>query len=377
MAPPLSRSLGIAGALLGFRAVLLFLGATANHWLPLEYNRIAATVNNPRSVPDEPDFWFQLTSWDVEHYMTLATDGYVAGDPSTAFYPLWPALMQAGAVVLGDPLLSGMILANLLFFGAVALLHHWACSRMDTDAADRFVLLLAMFPGNVFLTLAYSESLWLFLSAALFVAIDRKHWLAVAGLAFLLPLTKAVGLVALVPLGWAALHANDKKAWLAPVASVVGFAATLGLMQLRTGSAWTGFEAQKLYINNASALAVFDIPRFVRAMLAVDGVHSVTGSAIDRLCFLVWLAVLVPLWLRDKTLFLWTAAIGWVGVSGVNFMSFTRFLGVLFPVFLVASQALEPETPESPRTTYAFVVGLMTVLQAIFLFRFLAHWWVG
>ena len=78
--------------------------------------------------------------------------------------------------------------------------HHWACQRVTPEAADRFVLLLAAFPGAIFFSLNYSESLWLFLSAALFVAMDRKRWPLVAGLAVLLSLTKAVGLVAMVPL---------------------------------------------------------------------------------------------------------------------------------------------------------------------------------
>ncbi|MCO4746166.1 MAG: hypothetical protein KC912_15320 [Proteobacteria bacterium] len=371
---PWSRSLGPAGALLVFRAFLMFVATTSEHWVPLQFHTGSAEANG-RAIT-AIDLRTQLSTWDAHHYLSLATDGYEAGTNAAAFYPLWPAVIGAVSTVLGDPLVAALLSAHLFFGGALVLLHRWAALRGGPDRADRFILLFAAFPGALFFGLAYSESLFLLLSAGLFLLVDRKHWVGVGLLAVLLALTRAVGLFAVVPLAWAAWKSRDRRAWIAPLGAVAGFGAYLATMAALTGSAWTGFEAQKLFINNSSPMALVDLPRFFRAMFAVDGLHGVTGSALDRLFFVVWALALVPLYKRDRVAFLWTAALGWVSVSGVGFMAFTRYLAVLFPVFWVAADALEPEA-EQPWTTYMLVVSLGFAMQVIFLLRYLSHYWVG
>src|SRR3989344_2444304 len=48
-----------------------------------------------------------LQTWDTQHYLYLASEGYRAGSASNAFFPLWPLTMRGG-------IWGGLVGANLL-----------------------------------------------------------------------------------------------------------------------------------------------------------------------------------------------------------------------------------------------------------------------
>lgn len=138
--------------------------------------------------------------WDGAWYLAIAEHGYDANpDRHPAFHPLYPLLTGALGRILGGHYVVAGIAVSLVA-GAVAfvLLHRLAATRLDADGARRTLVYLAIFPGAVFLTAVYTESLFLALALAAFVAADRNRF-AVAGVAAgFAMLTRMVG-VALVP----------------------------------------------------------------------------------------------------------------------------------------------------------------------------------
>lgn len=52
----------------------------------------------------------RFAAWDSAFYVRLSLRGYLAGDDTTAFYPLWPLMLRTGSVLTGggNPIIVGL-----------------------------------------------------------------------------------------------------------------------------------------------------------------------------------------------------------------------------------------------------------------------------
>src|SRR6185503_18116031 len=102
-------------ALLVFH-LLFLLVAVGWVWLdPTRFNQKAYHGNFhwPEEAP--PTLATTLASWDAQHYLFLADQGYSAGRRSIAFFPLFPWLIRAVAWLPGvDPAMVALVIANVL-----------------------------------------------------------------------------------------------------------------------------------------------------------------------------------------------------------------------------------------------------------------------
>ncbi len=152
------------------------------------------------------------TNWDGAIYATIAQSGYTLLTQA-AFFPLYPLLERLLSPLFGaDPALAGLILANvacLVAFGLLRILAERECGR---EAARRALLYLALFPYSLFLAAAYTESLFLALSLATFLALRSRHWRQAGLLAMLATLTRPVGILLLIPLIYEFFHTSGRVA---------------------------------------------------------------------------------------------------------------------------------------------------------------------
>ena len=131
--------------------------------------------------------WHNLvTAWerfDGLWFLRIATDGYVDGDGSAAFFPLYPLMIRFLSPLLGGhPLAAAFLISHAAAYGAMAFLYFLTASEWDERVARRTVLYLAVFPTSFFLLSPYSEALYLLLVLACLWGARRGRW-AVAGLA--------------------------------------------------------------------------------------------------------------------------------------------------------------------------------------------------
>jgi hypothetical protein len=148
------------------------------------------------------DGWF-LDLWaraDSGWYLTIAEHGYgVDPDHSTAFFPLYPALVRALAYPLAHHYVAAGVLVSLAACAvAFVLLERLARELLGEQDARRAVFYLALYPATIFLGAVYSEALYLALSIGAFLLALRGRWLAVGTVAGLAILTRSAG-VALLP----------------------------------------------------------------------------------------------------------------------------------------------------------------------------------
>jgi hypothetical protein len=168
------------------------------------------------------DIWGR---WDTGWYMSIVNHGYtVQGNlqntqSNIAFFPLYPCIVKflVGFIPAqlhspGCILFIGVIVSNLLLFGALIFLHKLISSLFHDDAiARRTVFYLLIFPTSFFLSCFYTESTFLFLSVTTFYAAHKRLWWLASVLGGLLVLSRPLGVMIIAPLVWLYLESLSWK----------------------------------------------------------------------------------------------------------------------------------------------------------------------
>jgi hypothetical protein len=370
-------ALVIAAKLLLAATVLLSL-----HLLPTFFDT-AGYLKRFHWPPDEEPTWsWQLKTWDSAHYLFLSEEGYAWAGASAAYYPLWPSLIGLVRPLVGSSLAAALLLANLLSVAALVVFHRLVARSAGRDTADTSLLLAIAYPGAMFFCFGYSESLFLLITVGVFALLASDRLGTAAGLSILAPMTRAVGVLIVIPVGWYAVaewRRGRRPAWqlVAAAAPVVGFLLTLAVMWAQTGDAWIGFEAQRLFASQGSIAKLFDPVALLGSFLDVWGVHGVLHSALDRAFFVF---MLVGAWLtfrfegRVGPLTLYAIAMILVPAMTMSFMSFTRYSAAAFPVFIGFGAALASDSRREPRW---LLLAALLVVQLFFLLRHVNSLWAG
>jgi len=162
-----------------------------------------APVNCSTSINPCLGAWYHL---DAIAYVNIAHHGYTF-NPDTAFFPFWPLLEHFGGLLLGGSFpnayyIAGVLLANICFYFALVLLYNLLAQDFEASIARRALFFLSFYPYALFFFAGYTESLFLLLTLALFLALRRGRaldwWLA--GLFGLLAsATRSTGLILAIP----------------------------------------------------------------------------------------------------------------------------------------------------------------------------------
>jgi hypothetical protein len=197
-----------------------------------------------------------LTSWDGWYYLGIVRDGYQA-DPvsgaysNIAFPPLYPMLVRLLSFPMkGSEGIVAILVSNVAFLIALGLLVRLGTPYLGRRRATMAAGLLVIYPFASVFAMAYTESLFLLLMVASFLAAERRHraWAGIflaltvlcrlQGIALILPL----GIVMLRQDGWRP-HASHGWLLLGPLAG----AAFLGYIATITGTPTAFLDAQQAW----------------------------------------------------------------------------------------------------------------------------------
>lgn len=364
----------------------------------------------------DPVFLSHFATWDAAHYLRLSELGYAKDISSCAFYPLWPLVVRWFSVVTGgNHVVSGMILANI--FSAVGFtLFYWLVKRrFGSRQAWLALIFLLVFPGSLFFHFVYSEALFFLLLMIFVLGLEQRRYAMAWVAGFLLPMTRAVGILCLLPLLWhgarKCLFASEapalrrwwrrsgsvcaveteveesvkstqawrRKARWAGLLAVLGAAPLLGyglyfaLMWHWTGNPWEGFRAQRFW-NVRSISHSWDAPRFVSEFITPTSWHEYRGSVLDRAMLILLLYCLPVIWKLDKEWFIWTVVLGVVPAMSAGFISFTRYASVGFPMFIALGVVFSDRRWRWVRDT---VLTVFALLHAVLVWRLVNFRWAG
>jgi hypothetical protein len=350
-------------------------------------------------------FESHFTAWDSEHYLHISERGYQANDGICAFYPLWPmAVRYFSPCVGGSCVLGGVILANLVSLAAFYLFFRLVEKRQGLTTAWLALSFLLLFPGSLFYQFNYTEALFFLLMMLVCRGLEERHLRLAWCAAFLLPMTRGIGVFCILPLllyvfmnggqlrrlrpsmaAWlaaeppTAFNSNEHRhrapptLYLLPFAPLLGWLLYLALMAYWTGNPFEGFAAQKSW-GVQSVGNLFDLPKFVMGFLTPTNWHEFSGSTLDRCLFALCLWTFPWLWKHDKVWLIWAFVLAVVPAVSGTFVSYTRFASVAFPVFIALGTVFTAPKFRLPR--YALII-IFLILHLVLLWRFVNYSWAG
>jgi hypothetical protein len=335
--------------------------------------RVVPTSSFQRVTSDVPSGSMNIWShWDGEHYVALAMGGYLQppDNVSPAFFPLYPLLMRSFAELFGGPLSQSALsvwgpLLSLLFLPfALYFVYHIALDGWGQRVAEGSVLALAFFPTTFFLNAAYTESLFLALSAGSVWAMRvRKDLLLACILGGFAAATRNVGIFLVAPLmyewvrGGGLEEGNERwrGIYLALVPS--GLVAYMGYLWIRFGDPLLFYSAQQNWGRQATgplatagrawksaaegAGRLLDPGLWAHPSLGNLADHLAGANNLYNLCFFVFAVVVLLAGLRDLPLslsiygFLLVAPATLFGTPESPLMGTPRYVLVAFPIFIV------------------------------------------
>jgi hypothetical protein len=255
---------------------------------------------NPRLISTETaPILRSLTTWDGWWYLGIARDGYhvaptVDGYHDYAFLPLYPLLVRV--LSWPWPQFSGLvavIIANAAFVGALVLLVRLGERVVGRERAILGAALLALFPFSAVFSMAYTESLFLLLTAGAFLAAETDRRPAAGILLALSALTRLQGAILVVPLfvllflrdgrrlrpsqAWLLLGPIAAAAFMGWVAGFAGSASAYGAAQAAWGRAGVGGSAP-----GQSLVDALSVPNAIQLVTLLAAVFLLVYLRPDR-----------------------------------------------------------------------------------------------
>ncbi len=359
------------------------------------------------------------STWDAQHYLYLSENGYQPGILSDIQFPLFPALIHITTPIFGgDDVVAALVVSNLSSLIGLVLLFDLFSELYDQQTAARTLILFIAFPTAFYLSLAYSEPIFLLLIAIFFRLLYRGKlgWAAIP--AALLPLARTPGALVLVPYvsyylvevvglgrryfglqgirippgepatggqpGEGSSSVSMAEAWsrlrsprgLFVLSPLLGVAAYFGFMYVATGNP---LELVREAATNVSGFSptLFLHPLDLYHQLMPDHleIHGFTNSMIDRSFFAAFLLLIIPLFRKVHiSLALYALATACLSVVGGSFVSYTRYVLVAFPVFIALALLLQHRRLS---VLWMPLLYLFTMLQSLFLILHALNYWLA
>lgn len=152
--------------------------------------------------------------WDAVWYVRISQHGYFNIE-STAFFPLYPILIRAVTLVVGQGhiLLAAMLVSNAAALGAYVGMGFFAANEDGLASATPAMRMLAVYPLAFFLAAPYTEPLFVAFSVFSLFFMRRGQWRWASACATLAALTRPTGAILYLPLLW---EFARQHGWLRP-----------------------------------------------------------------------------------------------------------------------------------------------------------------
>ncbi|MBP1606441.1 MAG: hypothetical protein H6Q08_1815 [Acidobacteria bacterium] len=344
----------------------------------------------PFSVLAQPHaFWDTFARYDSGWYRGIAQDGYrwvEGGRSNLAFFPVYPMAMRAVAPLFGPRprhyYFAGIAISWAAFIVAVVLLYRLARMDLDDEAAERAALYAGVFPFAFFFGVVYSESLFLCLMVATFLALRRERWVLAGVLGALAVCTRVNGIMALPAFFWLVWSAGRSRPapvirWASVGLVVAGFAAWCAYVYALSGSLieWKHSIERWGYFPGASTWG--PLPDLVQALVTrpYEYLTSEAAAPYDTLngvtAILFVLSIPFVWWKLGTAYGLFMLANLALPLSSGQFEGLGRYCSVLFPFFIWLAATVRSPVGHgyvvfASSALYALCLSLFTNIHPLF-----------
>ncbi len=342
------------------------------------------TIENSTILP--------FKTWDAQHYLFLADKGYLLGQESNRFFPLYPALIFGLTIFLKNSLVVSYALSLLFCIGCVATIYKLS-EKLFPKKNIGFLstLFLLSFPTAFYLSLPYTESLFLFLCLQFFYRMETKKMRTALLCLLLIPLTRPTGIFILLPCLYYVLHSPSIVVVSIPTFNKpikIPFAKNLMLLIVPLVGILIYFLMHQILLHNPLAgitgissvaswnpINILDPGSLLRNLLSYElQLHGFQTSFLDRAFFVLFLCMLPLIFKKlPRQYFYFSLVMGLVPLLG-SFTSYMRYVLPVFPLFIVLALLLKDRKMILPRI---FLLLIFISLQICFFVMHILNYWVS
>ena len=287
-------------------------------------------LSAPRPTFSASPILASLTGSDSVFLLGIARDGYHAAPIHEsyldwAFFPLYPLVVRISSVVtFGNIALAGLLVSNVATVAAAWLMYRFGVPRFGHRRALLATVYLLIAPGAVAFGMAYTDSLFLLLGLAAFMAAERGRW-GWMGVAYALAtLTRLPGVLLGIPLLLIVVRAEGRS-WRSALPLLLGPLAlgTFTVYLWQSFGVWFAYlQAQVAWNNPAGTVASGELP---------SGTEPLAILLIVTLLFYVFLLVYArPDRLDVPSIALMVVSLLTI-VGSLRLLSVSRYLAVVWP----------------------------------------------
>lgn len=304
-------------------------------------------------APYGPPILHAWANFDGVHYLTIAEGGYYA-QYTQAFFPFYPALMALIDELVGNMLVSGLIISHLAFILALFYLSKLIQLDFDPLVARRTILLYLAFPTSFFFASLYTESLFLLLVVTTFYFIrvgDKQSAIILAATTSATRVIGAMLLPSLVTEHLENIRVKRSKymfkkfsTWLGMLpllASVTGLLAYMAYLYRQFSDPIYFLSVQPAFGADRSDKLILlyqVVYRYIKMFFTVDPFTLVFYNiSLEFVSSMVALTLLYVAYRRKMRLSYLVYSLGAYVLPTLTgtFSSMPRYVLVLFPIFIV------------------------------------------
>jgi hypothetical protein len=351
------------------------------------YDQQVYTIHSRVFSTQEPlrDWLEPWYRWDTGWYLLIAQQGYKLENGSIVFPPLYPLAIRFFTLFTrGNYLFSALIVSNLFYTLALALLYRLVSLDYSPRVARRTILFLMSFPTAFFLLAGYSESLFLALAIGAILSARQKRYLLAGLSGFLASLCRLQGWTLVFPLAYIVFAESGDWWWvarqpvvlarrlLAATGSLAGTAIYMAVLQMRgLGNA---SQALEVHWHIRMAMPWTTVTAVGRALFS-GSLQSVDLLSAGVFLFIIVIGVAAVRRLRlSYSLYLWST-LGLILMRynpNSQLQSLSRYALSMFPLFIALALLVDRPTPTARVVRIGYVIiGCMAQVVLLILF---VHW---
>lgn len=336
-------------------------------------------VTQDKKLGNWQDFLALLTRWDATSYVFISQHGYVTEGPERfylAYFPLYPLLIAAGALIFRDHLLSAFIISAIASIVLAVVFRKLVRLDYSERISQAAVLFMFIFPTAFFLHVPYTESLFLALVVIAFWAARTRKWILAGVIGMFAASTRINGMVLFPALFLEAYHQYRAERqvnyrWLSVMLIPLGFISYLTVNYVVSGSPITFLAYQRENWGKALTLPFSAFKGAFEAYLYRNPSEGHMVGYEELLFAAIGFVAIVLGWRSLRNSYRLWMVINWLLFVCTSFiLSVPRYTLTMFPIFILMAAVARRSQP----LNVLFIVWSLLYL-GLFLSRYVTNNW--